>query len=248
MSNLFYDENNPRISISHSIDPDELVKMKSARKADIAFEVNPQSQYTELLIQDAVNEDAIIYLVTGAIDRAKELEKTELTDTQNQELEILKGLYHHSASCNGSIFPAVIHGDITLREGSMRGGLDADWIMVSTKDARHAVNIIMESLASDEYKHDFMLEVTRSSFSKKYILKTSLVDFTSLSSAAKSITANLNLTDIKLLAWYLGRVPQNRYIGFQDKKNLLDRVEASLLEARKELENQNKTIGGYDGR
>ena len=232
MSNLFCDENNPRISISHSIKPDELVKMQSARKADKAFNVNPQSQYTELLIQDAVNEDAIVYLVTRAVERAKQLEKEELTDTQNQELEILKELYRHSASCNGSIFPAVISGDITLREGSMRGGLDADWIMVSTKDARAAVETIMESLVSDEYKHDFMLEVPKSSFCENYANRTYLIDFTSLSSAAKSITANISLCDVKLLAWYLGRVPQNRCIGFKDKKNLLDRVEASLHEAR----------------
>jgi hypothetical protein len=232
MSNIFYDVDNPRISISHSIEPEELVKMQSARKADKAFAVNPISQYTELLIQDAVNEDGIVYLVTGAVERAKKLEKRELTDTENQEIEVLKGLYHHSASCNGRIFPAVISGDITLREGSMRGGLDANWIMVSTKDARHAVKTIMGSLVSDEYKHDFMLEVPRSSFCEKHASQTYLVDFTSIASAAKSITAYINLTDIKLLAWYLGRVPQNHCIGFKDKKNLLDRVEASLQESR----------------
>lgn len=238
MSKIFYDPHNPRISISHSIDPDELVKKQSARKADKAFAVNPLSQYTELLIQDAVNEDAIGYLATGAVERAKQLEKTELTDTEKQELEILKGLYHHSASCNGSIFPAVISGEITLREGSMRGGLDAEWIMVSTKDARDAVETIMGSLASDEYKHDFMLEVPRSSFCKEHASRTYLVDFTSIASAGKSIRAYINLCDVKLLAWYLGRVHRNDNLGFKENKNLLDRVEASLIEARKELENQ----------
>ena len=232
MSNIFYDPDNPRISISCSIDDDELVKMQSARRADKAFAVNPLSQYTELLIQDAVNEDGIVYLVTGAVERAKKLEKRELTDTENEELETLEGLYHHSANCNGSIFPAVISGEITLREGSMRGGLDANWIMVSTKDARHAVKTIMGSLVSDEYKHDFMLEVPRSSFCEKHASQTYLVDFTSIASAAKSITAYINLCDVKLLAWYLGRVHRNDNLGFKENKNLLDRVEASLQESR----------------
>ena len=65
---VIYDENNPHISISHSIDP-ELLKMQSAHRADKAFKVNPESQYTELLIQDAVNKDARGYLVTGAVEK-----------------------------------------------------------------------------------------------------------------------------------------------------------------------------------
>jgi hypothetical protein len=238
MSKIFYDPHNPRISISHSIDPDELVKKQSARKADKAFEVNPLSQYTELLIQDAVNEDALGYLVTGAIERAKQLEKKELSVSEKQELEILIGLYRYSIWYGWNIFPAVISGEITLREGSMRGGLDADWIMVSTKDARDAAETIMRSLASDEYKHDFMLEVPKSSFCEKHASRTYLVDFTSIASAAKSIRAYINLCDVKLLAWYLGRVHRNDNLGFKENKNLLDRVEASLIEARKELENQ----------
>ena len=234
MSTLIYDENNPHISISYSIDDDELVKMKSARKADKAFDVNPVSQYTELLIQDAVNEDAIVYLASGAIERAKDFPKRELTDTEKQELEILKEIYHYSARYSWSMFPAVISSEITLREASMRCGLDADWIMVSTKDACDAVETIMRSVGSDEYKHDFMIEVPKSSFCEKHASETYLVDFTSLPAAAKSIRYHMNLCDAKLLAWYLGRVPRNDNIGFKEKKNLLDRVEASLLEARKE--------------
>ncbi len=214
--------------------------------SNYAYIINPQSEYLPLLIQDVVNAGPkyIEFLYDEPRKIASTMSPRTLTDDEAWTVDCLRKFNSFCA------FEHIISGKDSLETRAMKWGMHPEWIMISATHAGNAVYTIFGSkgdeypnycCVTDEYKHEFEMAMAQRQFPTTYGTKLRPVDFKSLPSAAKTIDNYCDLTDSKLLAWHLGRVPNNRSTNFRDTEKFLDGVEAALVQARADLaEQQNK--------
>lgn len=209
-------------------------KHRIAYLTDRAFNVAPQSKYTILLIQNAVNNEAGEFLKTGAQNEALKYQKRDLADTEKWELDKLDILQGRGD------FDSVVSGEQSLFFQCMQSGIDPDWIMVSAINPTWAAEVIMGSVASPEYKHDLEVEISEWLLQRNGHSRTHAVDFSNLRAAAQTIKQHVLFQDLALLAWHLGRVPNTYSDNFRDTEKFLDQIEESLVKARVDLKERLK--------